>query len=49
MQHLRNAKTGKRILLAGTIDTKQGQRIEKCLAVIERGFIRYFLSEGMIW
>lgn len=46
MQHLRNAKSGKRILLAGRVDTKPGQQIEKCLTVIERGFIRYFLSEG---
>lgn len=46
MQHLRNAKSGKRIVLAGKIVTKPGQRLEKCLKLIERGFIRYFLSEG---
>jgi hypothetical protein len=46
MQHLRNAKSGKRIVLAGRIITKPGQRLEKCLRLIERGFIRHFLSEG---
>jgi len=46
MQHLRNAKTGRRIVLAGRIVTKPGQRLGKCLALIERTLIRYFLSEG---
>lgn len=46
MQHLRNAKNGKRIILAGRIVTKPGQQLDKCLKMIERGFIRYFLSEG---
>jgi hypothetical protein len=46
MQHLKNTKSGKRVLLTGRIVTKPGQRIEKCLVLIERGLIRYFLSEG---
>ena len=46
MQHLKNAKNGKKIVLAGSIVTKPGQQIEKCLRIVERGFIRYFLSEG---
>ena len=46
MQHLRNAKDGKRILLAGKFVAKPGQPLEKCLKLVERGFIRYFLSEG---
>jgi hypothetical protein len=46
MQHLRNAKNGKRIVLVGKIVTRPGQQLEKCLKLIERGFIRYFLSEG---
>jgi hypothetical protein len=46
MQHLRNAKAGKRILLAGKLITKPGQRLTKCLALAERALIRYFLSEG---
>jgi hypothetical protein len=46
MQHLRNAKNGRRIILAGRFIAKPGQQVERCLKVIERGFIRYFLSEG---
>jgi hypothetical protein len=46
MQHLRNAKNGKRIVLFGRVVTKPGQQLDKCLRMIERGFIRYFLSEG---
>ncbi len=46
MQHLQNAKTGRRILLSGRIVTKPGQRLEKSLVLIERALIRYFLSEG---
>jgi hypothetical protein len=46
MQHLRNAKGGKRLILAGKVVTRPGQQIEKCLTVIERGYIRHFLSEG---
>ena len=45
-QHLRNAKLGKRILLAGKIVLKPGQRAEKGLLLAERALIRYFLSEG---
>lgn len=46
MQHLRNAKAGKRIALAGRILTKPGQQLDRCLPLIERALIRYFLSEG---
>ncbi len=46
MQHLKNAKTGKRIVLAGRIITKPGQQLDRCLPLIERALIRYFLSEG---
>ena len=46
MQHLRNAKNGKRIMLAGRLLTKPGQRLPKCLVLAERALIRYFLSEG---
>lgn len=46
MQHVRNASTGQRILVAGVIRPKPGQRSERCLKLIERGLIRYFLSEG---
>lgn len=46
MQHLRKAKTGRRIALIGRVVTRPGQRLDKCLALIERALIRYFLSEG---
>lgn len=46
MQHLRTAKTGKKVLLVGEYLTKPGQRIDKCLSLTERALIRYFLSEG---
>ncbi len=46
MQHLKNAKTGRRIVLSGRVVTKPGQRLEKSLLLIERALIRYFLSEG---
>jgi len=46
MQHLRNAKSGRRIVLAGKVVTKPGQRLERVLPLAERALIRYFLSEG---
>jgi hypothetical protein len=46
MQHLKNAKAGKRIVLCGKLVTRPGQRLEKCMVLIERALIRYFLSEG---
>ena len=46
MQHLKNAKAGKRIVLAGCIVTKPGQQRDRCLPLVERALIRYFLSEG---
>ncbi len=46
MQHLKNAKSGKRLILAGKILTRPGQQLDKSLKLVERGFIRYFLSEG---
>ncbi len=46
MQHMRNAKSGTRIVLPGRLVTKPGQRLEKSMLLVERGLIRYFLSEG---
>ena len=46
MQHVKNAKAGKRIVLAGRIVTKPGQQRDRCLPLVERALIRYFLSEG---
>jgi hypothetical protein len=45
-QHMRNAKAGKRIVLAGEALTKPGQQLEKTLRLSERALVRYFLSEG---
>ena len=46
MSHIREAKIGNRVVVAGVIQTKGGQRIEKCLTLVEKALIRYFLSEG---
>lgn len=46
MQHLRNAKSGERILLAGRVMTRPGQKLDAVLPLVERALIRYFLSEG---
>jgi hypothetical protein len=46
MHHLKGATGGKRVVLAGTIVTRPGQRLQKSLLLIERALIRYFLSEG---
>jgi hypothetical protein len=46
MQHLKNAKGGSRIILAGRLVTRPGQRLDKSLVLVERALIRYFLSEG---
>lgn len=46
MLHLKNAKSGKRVIFAGRFISKPGQREEKCLPLLERALIRYFLSEG---
>jgi hypothetical protein len=46
MQHLRSAKAGRRFVLCCRLATKPGQRLEKCLLLIERALIRHFLSEG---
>lgn len=46
MQHLKNAKAGKRLLLAGEVLTRPGQRVAKVLRLAERALIRHFLSEG---
>jgi hypothetical protein len=46
MQHLHNAKTGRRIVIAGRLLTRPGQQMTKSLSLTERALIRYFLSEG---
>src|ERR1035437_2352343 len=46
MQHLRIARGGRRMILVGTLITKPGQQIDKCLPIAKRAFTRSFLSEG---
>ena len=46
MAHLAEARTGKRVVLAGTLVTASGQSWEKCLGLAERAFIRRFVAEG---
>lgn len=46
MQHLHDAKAGKRVLFAGRFVTKRGQQVDKCLLLTERALIRNFLSAG---
>ena len=51
MQHVRNARNGRRALLAGKIVTKGGRtlggrRLSKCVKLAERAFIRHFLLKG---
>jgi hypothetical protein len=46
MQHLKNARNGKRIVLAGHFKAKPGQKLKKCLDLAELAVIRHFLSEG---
>jgi hypothetical protein len=46
MLHLATAKNGKRVLLGGVFVPKPGQQESKCLPILERALIRYFLSEG---
>jgi hypothetical protein len=46
MQHLKGAKAGKRLVLAGEVVTRPGQKLAKVLWLAERALIRHFLSEG---
>lgn len=46
MQHLKQAKSGKRVVLFGKVITKPGQKIDKVVSLLERALIRHFLSEG---
>jgi len=46
MNHIKDAKNGQRIIYAATLVTKPGQKVDRCLDILERGFIRHFLSEG---
>lgn len=46
MQHLREAKAGNRVVIAGVLATHQGQQVDRCLPILERTLIRHFLSDG---
>lgn len=46
MMHLKNAKDGQRVVRIGVFESRSGQKVKKCLPLIERALIRYFLSEG---
>ena len=46
MRFLKDAKNGSRVLYAGTIVTRPGQRLEKIMNVTERALMRHFLAEG---
>lgn len=46
MQHLKGSKAGKRLVLAGEVMTRPGQKLAKVLRLAERALIRHFLSEG---
>lgn len=46
MNHLKEAKTGRRVLIVGNPITKPGQKLEKVISLLERSLIRHFLSEG---
>lgn len=46
MQHVKSAAAGKRVLMAGTFATRSDLKKKKCLPLLERAFIRYFVLEG---
>ena len=46
MLHLKNAKSGERVVLAGRFIPRRGQQEAKCLRLLERALVRYFFSEG---
>jgi hypothetical protein len=46
MMHLKNAKQGKLFVRAGVYRARPGQKPDRCIPIIERALIRYFLSEG---
>ena len=46
MQHVKSAKIGRRVVITARLNTRPGQRLQKCLTLVERTLIRFFLSEG---
>lgn len=46
MRHLHESKSGKRLLLTCRILTRPGQRMSKCMDIVEKTLILHFLSLG---
>lgn len=46
MQHLHEAKTGKRVIIYGTPIPKPGQTMDRILSTLEKTFIKHFLLLG---
>lgn len=46
VNHIHNARNGKRVVIIGYPHTLPGQRMSKVLTVLERVLIRHFLSEA---
>jgi hypothetical protein len=44
MQHLNDAKGGKRVVLAGRVRPLPGQQLPKVLELTERALIRHFIA-----
>jgi hypothetical protein len=40
MMHVKKVKTGKRILLVGCFHAKPGQKLARCLPIVERALLR---------
>lgn len=46
MMHMKTARDGEKVVRVGVFKSRPGQSAHKCLSIIERALIRYFLSEG---
>jgi hypothetical protein len=46
MRHIEGARIGRKVLIVGQAMPRPGQRVPKILSILERAFIRHFLSEG---
>lgn len=46
MNHIANAKNGKRVVIVGYPQTRRGQQMLRVIATLERSLIRHFLSEA---
>lgn len=46
MRHIEGARIGRKVLIVGQAMPRPGQKVPKILSILERTFIRHFLSEG---